>query len=682
MTPTNGKPKTTSDGDGKITAGYIRLTRDESLKTGLSAPAQKSDIEDYAIRSGLPNLVIYEEKEAIGADVPFEKRKAGKRLIADIAAGKIEHLIGRDLDRFCRDELLWPVFRDTCLDHDVTLHTFSGPISLTSPSDRFATGVRVLAAQLELEQTGDRGRRAKRELAKQGRPVGGPPSFGYTSQSRRKAELLVTGLTEEQAKLQAEAEYPHTGQYFVDKREAKIVQLIFNLYVEKRMGCRQIANELNRRGYRRRSGRPWHPDKVRRRINDPTVAGFVPYDEDRYLRARGARTPKHRQHLYAGRHEPIIDPATWHTAQQIKETNTSQVSKRGTAHVASRKYALSGVLECGCGDKMKAGSVQENGHYGSYVCHRRRDYGPDGMGGCGLPRVSIAKADAAFWASLAEIIHSPELVDEVYEAATRILAKREDASSDESDPAENLQKIVADLDRWFERHDAAHTDIEKEAAWQRILQLKHRQKELSEQLEQRPKPCPVELRRITREQVAEDLAGLATLATKAKDRGKSIVQSLVENHGLRVCLVDENTMKISLALRPPGVAEDEFVEHAVRVETVAELPAGEIDAWMKEHEGKCICGVCGTVIPILRRHYWRGLPKFHHKCWASQLTRGRVNPDPAKFDNGTQLAKRLGIGRTTLGRWIKDGKLKPTRVRNGVLLFARKTVDRLVHELT
>ena len=59
----------------------------------------------------------------------------------------------------------------------------------------------------------------------------------------------------------------------VDEKEAEAVRLMFHLYVDKLRGCRWIANELNRLGRRRRSGLLWHPDKVRRIINDPRPGG-------------------------------------------------------------------------------------------------------------------------------------------------------------------------------------------------------------------------------------------------------------------------------------------------------------------------------------------------------------------------------------------------------------------------
>ncbi|MCX5671070.1 MAG: MerR family transcriptional regulator [Planctomycetota bacterium] len=49
-----------------------------------------------------------------------------------------------------------------------------------------------------------------------------------------------------------------------------------------------------------------------------------------------------------------------------------------------------------------------------------------------------------------------------------------------------------------------------------------------------------------------------------------------------------------------------------------------------------------------------------------------------KYINGTQLAKQLGIGASTLCRWVKAGKLpKPERSISGMLLFDRAAIDRL-----
>ena len=42
------------------------------------------------------------------------------------------------------------------------------------------------------------------------------------------------------------------------------------------------------------------------------------------------------------------------------------------------------------------------------------------------------------------------------------------------------------------------------------------------------------------------------------------------------------------------------------------------------------------------------------------------------YINGTELAKKLGIGRSTLNRWVRAGKLpKPVKGISGMLMFGR-----------
>ena len=46
------------------------------------------------------------------------------------------------------------------------------------------------------------------------------------------------------------------------------------------------------------------------------------------------------------------------------------------------------------------------------------------------------------------------------------------------------------------------------------------------------------------------------------------------------------------------------------------------------------------------------------------------------YDTGKQAAEVLGIGRTTLGRWVKAGKLpRPVKSISGMLLFEREAIE-------
>ena len=175
-------------------------------------------------------------------------------------------------------------------------------------------------------------------------------------------------------------------------------------------------------------------------------------------------------------------------------------------------------------------------------------------------------------------------------------------------------------------------------------------------------------------QVKEYLAGIETLVAKAGDRGRALVKSLVEHHGLSTWMLDGKNIKIAMTLAPPGTTGE-----PVTVETVATIPADEdeVDRWVKEQNvkgRKCACG-CGRTVAVLRRHYWIGLPKFHGECRHKAMAGRRAAIAGDKYINGTELAKRLGIGRSTLKRWVEAGKLpKPEKSISGMWLFDRAAV--------
>ena len=87
----------------KITALYERLSRDdESAGDSNSIVNQKKYLEGYAAQHGFTNCVHYTDDGWSGAN--FE-RPAWKQLIADIEAGKVAHVIVKDMSRAGRDYL-------------------------------------------------------------------------------------------------------------------------------------------------------------------------------------------------------------------------------------------------------------------------------------------------------------------------------------------------------------------------------------------------------------------------------------------------------------------------------------------------------------------------------------------------------------------------------------------------
>ena len=81
----------------KITALYERLSRDDDqVGDSNSIVNQKKYLESYAEQRGYSNCVHYTDDGWSGGN--FE-RPAWKRLVADIEAGKVAHVLVKDMSR-------------------------------------------------------------------------------------------------------------------------------------------------------------------------------------------------------------------------------------------------------------------------------------------------------------------------------------------------------------------------------------------------------------------------------------------------------------------------------------------------------------------------------------------------------------------------------------------------------
>ena len=113
----------------KITALYERLSRDDDL-TGDSNSIlnQKRYLESYAAQRGYTNIVHYTDDGWSGGN--FD-RPAWKRLVADIEAGKVAHLLCKDLSRIGRNYLQTGFYTEVMSDRMGFILLLS-PITLTA----------------------------------------------------------------------------------------------------------------------------------------------------------------------------------------------------------------------------------------------------------------------------------------------------------------------------------------------------------------------------------------------------------------------------------------------------------------------------------------------------------------------------------------------------------------------
>lgn len=184
------------------------------------------------------------------------------------------------------------------------------------------------------ETTGERVKTGMRLKAMRGLGMGKPP-FGYRIGLDRRFEIVP--------------------------EEAAIVQLIFRLYVEEKLGIRLIARHVNERGLRTRSGRRWSVVSIRDILKNRSYLGT-------YSRF-GIRVP--------GNHPPIIRSELFRRVQQRLG------ARRRPAGKTTSPFLLSGLLYCGyCGNRMigvsrhqtwvrRSDGSKASGHYRYYQCASR-----------------------------------------------------------------------------------------------------------------------------------------------------------------------------------------------------------------------------------------------------------------------------------------------------------------------
>ena len=215
----------------KITALYERLSRDDDL-TGDSNSIlnQKRYLESYAAQRGYTNIVHYTDDGWSGGN--FD-RPAWKRLVADIEAGKVAHLLCKDLSRIGRNYLQTGFYTEVMFRQN-GVHFVAVANNIDSEeqdSGEFAPFLNIMN-EWYLRDQSKKVSAAYRVKGKAGKPTTNNAIYGYKKDPEDKDHWLV------------------------DEEGAAVVRRIFRLAVEG-----HGPYEIPRYSHRKRWSAPpiiWH----------------------------------------------------------------------------------------------------------------------------------------------------------------------------------------------------------------------------------------------------------------------------------------------------------------------------------------------------------------------------------------------------------------------------------------
>ena len=209
------------------------------------------------------------------------KRPALERLLADIAAGKVQIVVVYKVDRLTRALADFAKLVERFDAHGVSFVSVTQPFNTTTSMGRLTLNVLLSFAQFEREVTGERIRDKLAASKRKGLWMGGVPPVGYLAKER----ALV-----------------------VDPPEAARVREIYRTYLK--LGCvRRLKETLDKRGW-------VTPKRTTRRVG---AGGHRPFARGHLYRI--LRNPiyvgkiVHHGEESAGLHTGIVDPTLWAAVQ-------------------------------------------------------------------------------------------------------------------------------------------------------------------------------------------------------------------------------------------------------------------------------------------------------------------------------------------------------------------------------
>ena len=319
---------------------YVRVStldqaRRGSEPEGLSIPAQREANRRRALEMGALVVAEFVERGRSGRSL---ERPELQRMLEYIQDRPVDFVIVHKIDRLARNRADDAAITRTIQSTGAYLVSTTEAIS-TTPSGRLLHGIMASIAEFYSQNLATEVMKGLRQKAIHGGTPGRAP-LGYLNERRFNDGREVRTIA-------------------IDPERAAHVIWAFNGYATGEWSVTRLAAELESRGLTTRPGPntpagPLTVNGLHRLLRRPYYKGVVVHN--------GIEHP--------GRHDPLIDPVTWATVQDIL------TSRRNGERSRKHDHYLKGTVFCiECGRRLivqhtrtRSGRV-----YDYFVCHRRRD---------------------------------------------------------------------------------------------------------------------------------------------------------------------------------------------------------------------------------------------------------------------------------------------------------------------
>lgn len=160
------------------------------------------------------------------------------------------------------------------------------------------------------------------------------------------------------------------------EEEATLVRHLFEQYAAGQ-GLKAIANDLNHRGYKTRTGKPFSTCSIRDILDNPMFVGKIRYNRYENWAEKRRKGKTSELILVEGHHPAIVSDELWEKVQLLRQKKSTMPKKRFEG-----EYLLTGLIHCPeCGAAMTASRTVNRAKDGTkivrmyYSCGRFRSQG-------------------------------------------------------------------------------------------------------------------------------------------------------------------------------------------------------------------------------------------------------------------------------------------------------------------
>ena len=354
----------------------------------VSIDQQIAACRSFADRLGISILKIYEDHALSGTS---DRRPAFQRMISEAAELDYQYVIVYSLDRFARDRYDSAVYKRQLRQHGKRVISATENIS-DDPSGGLLEAMLEALAEYYSKELAQKIRRGMEDNAARCMVVGALP-YGY-----KKGD---------------------DGRYAIDELQAQVVREIF-IRVLAGDKLIHIAEDLNSRGFRTKTGAPWGRSSFNSLLSNERYTGVYIYQDKRI----------------EGGVPQIVERELFDAVQHVLHTKKNP---RAAGPQRRRRdneiYLLTGKLFCGeCESPMVgiSGTSKSKRMHHYYVCKGHRS-----GSSCALKPVRRDAIERAVAAAIKEKILTPEVIEQIADLTMQAIA--------EEGPSQDLEILRDEL---------------------------------------------------------------------------------------------------------------------------------------------------------------------------------------------------------------------------------------------